>query len=166
MPFISQCVSQNFWQMVSEVHFKFQNFARNLTNSLCNCQSNREGKLRISCWILLGSCEVEVRIIQCSWCCNINTNGFKQSEKYSPLSKAYFMMFISEFLKCKLFERYRGTPYHRQMAWLTSGLQQKCEYNSSTQHWKCSVFRAISRMTYAQNFFFFLIDLSCKLHCS
>ena len=36
-----QCVSQNFWQMVSEVSLKFWKFATNLAISLCSCQSNR-----------------------------------------------------------------------------------------------------------------------------
>ena len=35
-----QCVSQNFWQAVSEIHLKVPKFATNLTISFCTCQSN------------------------------------------------------------------------------------------------------------------------------
>ena len=38
----------------------------------------------------------KVRVIQCSWFGTITTNEFKQSEKNSTPSKAYFMMFTSE----------------------------------------------------------------------
>ena len=37
-----QCVSQNFWQMVSQVRLKFLKFATNLAISFHSCQSNRE----------------------------------------------------------------------------------------------------------------------------
>ena len=37
-----QCVSQNFWRMVSEVCLKFPKFATNLAISLRSCQSNCE----------------------------------------------------------------------------------------------------------------------------
>ena len=51
----SQCISQNFRQMASEVRLKFSKFATNLAISLRSCQSNRWrefhaefGKLRSS----------------------------------------------------------------------------------------------------------------------
>lgn len=37
-----QCISQNFWQIVSEVHLKFLKFATNLASSLHSCQSKCE----------------------------------------------------------------------------------------------------------------------------
>ena len=39
---VLQCISQNFWQMVSEVCLKFPNFTMNLAISLHSCQSNCE----------------------------------------------------------------------------------------------------------------------------
>ena len=50
------CVSQNFWQTVSEVRLKFPKFATNFAMSLGSCQSNRE--LRKEVVNSLGSCEI------------------------------------------------------------------------------------------------------------
>ena len=55
-------------------------------------------------------------------------------------------------LKCKLFERYRGTPHHRRMTWLVSGLSTLLNFESMThnnsrkvatshRHWNFSISR-------------------------
>ena len=43
-----QCVSQNFWQKVSQVCLKFLKFATNLAISFRSCQSNRELKNEVA----------------------------------------------------------------------------------------------------------------------
>ena len=81
----SRCVSQNFWQAVSEVHLKFLKFTTNLANSLHPCRSNHE--LRNEVVNFSQILEVvkfvtsKARIIQCSWFGNTTTNESKQSEK-------------------------------------------------------------------------------------
>ena len=87
---------------ISEVCYRLGNIIR-----IHSCQSNCESPLNQSCEFLcqtkLGSCKVHCEqslhhSVVCTWFCNIIINEFKQIEKYSQPSQAYFMMFTSEII--------------------------------------------------------------------
>ena len=118
-----QCVSQNFWQTVSEVRLKFPEYTTNLPISLRSCQSNHElqkvvnfmlnfvGKLWSSIW----------------WVGNITTNVFKQSEKIPQPSNAYFKFLIDVATMYK--------EISRQFPWMM-GTSLAMNLLTSQQSWR------------------------------
>ena len=101
----------------SEVRLKFPKFTTNLAISLCSCQSNCElqneavnfmpnfvGKLQSSLLVKFTS-------FRGCWFGNNYIMNLKNNEEKPQPSKAYLWCLL---LKCKLFERHRGT----WMTWL------------------------------------------------
>ena len=124
---------------IPKVHYELGNFK--LWTSKWSCEFHVEFWREVAKFIAS-----KVHVIRCSWF----VNNYKWiCTKWKKILNQARLILWCLLLKCKLFERYQGTPHHRWTVWLASGLQQKCKYKSSTtRHWKVLFFHAISRMMY------------------
>ena len=106
---------------IPDVHYKLGNLSIKSSTSKRSCEFQSEFRWEVAKFVA----SREVCVIRCSSFDNMATNDLRKVKKNSQPSKAYFVLFTPK-LKCKLFERYRGTPHYRRMARLASGLQWKC----------------------------------------
>ena len=97
-----QCVSQNFWQTVSEVRFHVKSWT-----SKRSFEFHDEFRWEVAKFVAS-----DVHVIRCSWFGNTTTSEFKQSENISQPNGLFYDVNFWDVN----YLRYRRTPHHRRMA--------------------------------------------------